>query len=162
MSTTLLPNPKDIRDLLGDLVDRGVDVTPGEPMTATPRPDTALACYVDPYLGTLAICLLDLPLAAMVSAALNLLPAGAAEDAVAEKALTPMLIEALQEVANVLSVLFNTPGAPHAKLYAVYPPGEAVPDDLLSLAASLGRRIDLSVKVTGYGAGRFAVVLADN
>ena len=34
------------------------------------------------------------------------------------------MVEALHEVVNVLSALFNTPGAPHSKLHKLYAPGE--------------------------------------
>jgi hypothetical protein len=69
-----------------------------------------------------------------------------------------MLVEALHEVVNVLSALFNTPGAPHSKLHKLYAPGEEVAGDLAGMLAGFNR-IDLVVDVQGYGKGSLSLVL---
>ena len=70
-----------------------------------------------------------------------------------------MLVEALHEVVNVLSALFNTPGAPHSKLHRLYAPGEDLPGDVVGLLPSLNR-LDLAIEVAGYGKGRISLVVA--
>ncbi|MPR00095.1 hypothetical protein GB931_19655 [Modestobacter sp. I12A-02628] len=159
MSTTLLPAPKDIRDLLTDLVGREVTVAPGEPVMPTPREKSSVSIFVDPQLKVLAVCVMDLPLSGWTAAALALLPPGGVQDAVADGELYPMHVEALYEVVNVLSSIFNTPGAPHAKLHALHAPGETIPLDVLGIASSLGNRIDLDATVAGYGKGKISIVL---
>ena len=63
-----------------------------------------------------------------------------------------MLVEALHEVVNVLSALFNTPGAPHSKLHKLYAPGDDLPGDIAGMLADFNR-IDLAIEVQGYGKG---------
>ena len=159
MSTTLLPAPKDLRDLLGGLVGRPVTVGLGDPVTPSDRRPAALAVYVDPRMATNAICVMDLGAAGYTAGALALLPPGGVQDSVEEdRELSPLLLEALQEVVNVVSAVFNTPGAPHSKLYKLYAPGEALPADLAALAAGFNR-LDLTVEVGGYGKGALSIVL---
>ena len=65
-----------------------------------------------------ALCVMDLGASAYTAAPWPCCPPAAAQDAVEEDGeLSPMLVEALHEVVNVLSALFNTPGAPHSKLH---------------------------------------------
>ena len=63
-----------------------------------------------------------------------------------------MLLEALHEVVNVLSALFNTPGAPHSKLNKLVADGEEVPGDIVGMLAGFNR-LDLALEVPGYGKG---------
>ena len=50
-----------------------------------------------------------------------------------------MQVEALHEVVNVLSALFNTPGAPHSKLHKLVRAGEDVPGDIAGMLAGFNR-----------------------
>ena len=70
-----------------------------------------------------------------------------------------MLLEALHEVVNVLSALFNTPGAPHSKLNKlVRPTARTCP--ATSPACWPGfNRLDLALEVPGYGKGALSLVL---
>jgi hypothetical protein len=69
-----------------------------------------------------------------------------------------MLVEALHEVVNVLSALFNTAGAPHSKLHKLYAAGDDLPGDIEGMLASFNR-IDLAIEVPGYGKGAISLVL---
>ena len=101
-----------------------------------------------------ALCLMDLGASAYTGGALALLPPGGCQDAVEEDGeLSAMLVEALHEVVNVLSALFNTPGAPHSKLHKLYAPGEELPGDIAGMLAGFNR-IDLVVDVPGLRQGR--------
>jgi len=159
MSTVLLPAPKDVRDMLAGLVGRNVTVSPGAPVTPAPDRPVAVAVYVAPDMSVNALCLMDLGAAAYTGGALALLPPGGCQDAVEEDGeLSGMLVEAVHEVVNVLSALFNTPGAPHSKLHRLYAPGEEVAADLVGMLAGFNR-IDLDVDVQGYGKGSLSLVL---
>jgi hypothetical protein len=59
---------------------------------------------------------------------------------------------------NVLSALFNTPGAPHSKLHKLYAAGQDLPGDIQGMLAAFNR-IDLVVEVQGYGKGGLSLVL---
>jgi hypothetical protein len=159
MSTVLLPAAKDVRDMLAGLVGKEVSVSPGAPVTPEPNRPVTVAIYTAPDMSVNALCLMDLGASAYTAAALALLPPGGAQDAVEEdKELSPMLLEALHEVVNVLSALFNTPGAPHSKLNKLVADGDEVPGDIVGMLAGFNR-LDLAIEVPGYGKGAISLVL---
>ena len=158
--TVALPASKDVRDMLTGLVGKPVAVNPGAPVTPAPGKPVAVAVYVDPQMAINALCVMDLGAAAYTGAALALLPPGGAQDAVEEDGeLTSLLVEALHEVVNVLSALFNTPGAPHSKLHKLYAPGDDLPGDVAGMLANFNR-IDLAIEVPGYGKGALSLVVS--
>ena len=158
--TVALPASKDVRDMLTGLVGKPVAVNPGAPVTPAPGKPVAVAVYVDPQMAINALCVMDLGAAAYTGAALALLPPGGAQDAVEEDGeLTSLLVEALHEVVNVLSALFNTPGAPHSKLHKLYSPGDELPGDIAGMLANFNR-IDLAIEVPGYGKGALSLVVS--
>jgi hypothetical protein len=159
MSTVLLPAAKDVREMLEGLVGRTVVVSPGAPVTPAPDRPVSVAVYVAPDMSVNALCLMDLGASAYTAGGLALLPPGGCQDAVEEDGeLSAMLVEALHEVVNVLSALFNIPGAPHSKLHKLYAPGEEVAGDLAGMLAGFNR-IDLDIDVQGYGKGSLSLVL---
>ena len=157
--TVPLPAAKDVRDMLTGLVGKPVTVTPGAPVTPGPDRPVAVAVYVDPQMAVNALCLMDLGASAYTGAALALLPPGGCQDAVEEDGeLTGMQVEALHEVVNVLSALFNVQGAPHSKLHKLYAPGEELPGDLAGMLAAFNR-VDLAIEIPTYGKGAISLVL---
>ena len=159
MSTVLLPAAKDVRDMLSSLVGKEVSVSPGAPVTPEPNRPVTVAIFTAPDMSVNALCVMDLGASAYTAAALALLPPGGAQDAVEEdKELSPMLLEALHEVVNVLSALFNTPGAPHSKLNRLVADGEDIPGDIAGMLANFNR-LDLALEVPGYGKGALSLVL---
>jgi len=158
MSTVLLPAPKDVRDMLAGLVGRNVTVSPGAPVTPTPDRPVAVAVYVAPDMSVNALCLLDLGAAAYTAGGLALLPPGGCQDSVEEGELSALQVEALHEVVNVLSALYNVAGAPHSRLHKLYAPGEEVAGDLAGMLAGYNR-IDLDVEIQGYGKGSLSLVV---
>ena len=159
MSTVVLPAAKDVKDMLSGLVGKPVAVNPGPPVTPTEKSPVSVAVYVDPGMAINALCVMDLSASAYTAGALALLPPGGCQDAVEEDGeLTSMLVEALHEVVNVLSAMFNVPGAPHSKLHKLYAPGEDLPGDVAGMLANFNR-IDLAIEVPGYGKGGLSLVL---
>src|SRR5512139_998524 len=92
---TSLPPLKAVRDLLADLLGREVAVEPGIPLEAAAHASAAYAVYVDERLQVVALVVIDLPLAASIGAAIGLIPAPRAEEAVAAGQLGPDLRENL-------------------------------------------------------------------
>ena len=159
MTTVVLPAAKDVKDMLSGLVGKPVAVNPGPPVTPTEKSPVSVAVYVDPGMAINALCVMDLPASAYTAGALALLPPGGCQDAVEEDGeLSGLLAEALHEVVNVLSALFNVPGAPHSKLHKLYAPGEDLPGDVAGMLANFNR-IDLAIEVPGYGKGGLSLVL---
>jgi hypothetical protein len=159
MTTVVLPAAKDVKDMLSGLVGKPVAVNPGPPVTPTEKSPVSVAVYVDPGMAINALCVMDLAASAYTAGALALLPPGGCQDAVEEDGeLTGLLVEALHEVVNVLSAMFNVPGAPHSKLHKLYAPGEDLPGDVAGMLANFNR-IDLALEVPGYGKGGLSLVL---
>ena len=157
--TVELPAAKDVRDMLAGLVGKPVAVSPGAPVTPTADKPVSVAVYVDPQMHINALCVMDLAASAYTGGALALLPPGGCQDAVEEDGeLSGMLVEALHEVVNVLSALFNTPGAPHSKLHKLYAPGEELPGDIAGSLAAFNR-LDLALEIPTYGKGALSLVL---
>jgi hypothetical protein len=153
-----VPHPKQIRDLFLGLTGKDIEVGPVNPVV--PGRDAAVvAVFVTDKTATGAAVACDLPLAAYAGAALGLVPLPKAEEALESGLLPEDLTENFYEVVKILASVFNeNPEAPHLKLYKVHAVGEKLPTDV---AASLGyvvRRLDLSIDVAGYGAGRLSSV----
>jgi hypothetical protein len=154
-----LPVPKEIRDLLTELLDRDVQVSPNAPLAPTANNPCTVGVYVDDSLQVTSVIAFDLPLSAHAGAAIGLVPAAGAEAAIGEGILTDTLRDNVYEVLNIAASLFNVDGATHVRLYDVHHAGLPVPGDILARALTLGRREDLAVDVAGYGPGRLSVVL---
>lgn len=158
MSTVVLPSSKDLKDMLSGLVGKPVGVLPGEPATPTPDNPVAVGVFVDQYKNVNALCVMDLAASVYTAGALALLPPGGCQDSVEEdKEITALQLEALHEVMNVLSAMFNVPGAPHSKLDGVFY-GDDVPGDIAGMLSAFNR-IDLRVEVPGYGKGTVSLVI---
>lgn len=159
MSTSHLPVPKQIRDLLAELLDREVTLSPSTPLAPTPKNPCTIGVYVDDLLQVTSLIAFDLSLSAHAGAAIGLVPVGGAEAAIEEGILNDTLRDNLYEVLNIAASLFNVEGATHVRLYDVHHAGVAVPPDVLARSLTLGRREDLAVDVAGYGSGRLSVVM---
>ena len=154
-----LPLPKQVRDLLTELLGRDVELGPAAPFAPGPKTPASVAVYVDDALRITALIACDLPFSAYAGAAIGLVPAGGAEAAVEEGALTETLAENLYEVLNIAASMFNVAGADHLKLHALHPAGPPLDPQLRISTLTLGRREDLAVSIGGYGDGLLSVVL---
>jgi len=157
--TLPLPGLMPVRTMLEDLLGREVSVTPADPVDAAALPQMTIALYVDNSTRLVGVLGMDLPLAAYAGAALGLMPAGGAEDSIEDKELSPMLMENVQELCNILTGLLNREGGPHIKLHQVVSPGGKLPGDAASLMLAFGNRLDVKVDISRYGSGQFSLSL---
>lgn len=156
-----LPVPKEVRDLFEDLLGRPITVGTANPVLAEDIKTTLVSLYTDAQKKLWAVVGMDLPLTVYSGAAIGLLPPGGAQDCVEDGVVTEIVAENVREVCNIMTSLLNREGGPHLKLYQVVLPGEQVPSDAGALLLALGRRLDLTVDVGGYGSGRVSVTLAE-
>jgi hypothetical protein len=154
---TNLPPTKLIKDVIDGMLGKEVSVAPADALTSADTIGGAVAVYIDDANGLGAVAGWDLNLASHVGAAVALVPRGAAEEAIEDRYLPDNLLENLSEVSNVLASVFQIPGNPHLRLARMYRPINSADNDAVQLLYALGNRIDLSVDVPGYGAGRLAV-----
>ena len=157
---SVLPGTPAVRSLYEDLLGREVTVSPGDPLSADEVNTSTIAIFTDIAQQIYAVLGMDLILSANAGAALGLMPAGAAEDSIDEKKLTPSLAENVGELCNVLTSLLNKEGSPHVKLHQVVYPGNPLPADARAHLMALGRRVDLVVEINRYGKGKFSLSLA--
>lgn len=159
MSSSALPTPKDVRDLLSDLLGRQVEVVahdaPATPLAA----GTTVGVYHDDRHNTVAVVTADLSLSAHLAAAIALTTKDGAEEAVRNRCLPATYTENLHEVLNVLGTLFNGPSTPATRLDAMHAPGEPVPPRTAELAGRTGHRVDMAVSIPAYGSGELGVVM---
>jgi len=159
--TVSVPTLKAVRDLLGDLTGKEIEVASGaEPVGVGGSSGSVVGLYVDAELKSRALIAFDLPLAAYSGAALGLVPPGGAQDAVDAHELPEHLLDNCGEVLNIMASLFNLPRSPHLKLYACYGPTEQLRPDVRELAVRLAPRDDIAVEIARYGKGRMSIVLA--
>lgn len=161
MSTWVLtpvPTALDARELLSGLLGREVTVQMSDAFVGDVGAGTTYAVYQDDQARTRAVAVMDLALSAYAGAAIGLMPVGAAEIAIEEKDLSPVLQENLGEVLNVLAALLNAQDCPHVKLTSVVHVGSSPDAEVAAQAATVGRRLDLAVTVPQFGTGRLAIV----
>jgi hypothetical protein len=156
--TVPVPAPMEVRSMLEEMLGRDVQVAPSAPW-APMRPDQgAIGLFVDDSTMIRAVAVCDVELSAYAGASIGLLPVDQAQQAVADNEIPEMLQENLYEVLNIVSALYNVEGAPHLRLYAVHHVGGDATPELLALGGVLGRRLDLTVSIAGYGTGRLGLV----
>ncbi|MFI5953564.1 hypothetical protein [Cryptosporangium sp. NPDC051539] len=161
-ATTQLPSPKDVRDMLEELLGKDITVGDGAPASAGDLQKATVAVYVDDSKQVVGVGGMDLPLSAWIGAAIGLIPKGGAEACLEDGELTKMVGENVREVCNVMAALLNREGTPHLRLQkeSCYLPGEPPPADIQARLVALGARLDLNVTVAGYGPGKLWISLA--
>lgn len=159
LASTPVPVPKQVRDMLTDLLDRNITVTPGRPYACKVEEPCTVAVYVDDMSYVRAVGVADLAFSARAGAAIGLVPSAAAERSINGGLLDDTIAENLHEVLNIAASLLNREGVVHVKLHAMYAPGAPPSSDIIACTQTLGRRLDLGVDISGYGGGRFSLVI---
>jgi hypothetical protein len=159
LSTTPVPSAKAVRDMLSDLLGRTVEVRSSLPYAPRPSDPVTVAVYVDDRTVVRAVGVADLAFSARAAAAIGLVPAASADEAVEAGVLGETLAENLHEVLNIAASLLNAEGVVHVKLHQMYAAGTRPPAEIAACVQALGRRLDLGVDIAGYGGGRFSLVI---
>jgi hypothetical protein len=151
-----LPSRHSVRNTIEDLIGRDIELSDGVPPEN--KSTNVVAVYVTDKLATSAVCVVDLECAARFGGALGMVPRGVVDEAIAARELTPTLEGNCYEVLNVMASVFNLPNAPHVRLYEMYAPNSVIPGDVAQLGATLGNRMDVTLKIAGYGNGLMSIV----
>lgn len=159
-TTTLVPHPKEVRDLFEGILGREIDIAAGEPVVPNERTHASVGVFVEDNLALSAVIVADLHLTAFAGAALGLVPRDTALTTLANNYVDETMWENFAEVLSVGSTLLNHDGSPHVRLYASYEPGILPPADVSGFLQGLGRRLDLTVGIAGYGSGCLSIVRA--
>lgn len=154
------PISDDVRELLTDLLGRPVDVAKGERLVIEGNEPGVVAEYVTDEGAVGALCVVDGALALRCGAALSMVPATVADEAVERGELPDSLLENWREVVNILAQLLNGPLSPHLRLQAIHTlPGE-LPPQVETLHRAPEFRRDFGVDIDAYGSGRFALLVS--
>jgi len=152
-----MPSRHSVRNTIEGMIGRDIDLDDG---VAPPAKATnVVAVYVTDQLKTSAVCVVDLEFAARIGGALGMIPRGVVDEAIQARDLPKDLEENCYEVLNVMASIFNLPNAPHVRLYTMYAPNSTVPADIAQLAATAGNRMDVKIRIRGYGDGAMAIVI---
>ena len=116
--------------------------------------------FVDSQDKLIGGLLADLPLVSHAGAALSLIPADAARDAIKARELDEIMRDNFAELMNMCSGLFNLARTHRVRLSATSFAPAALASELAALAAKPTKRLDLEVDVEGYGKGRMILLLA--
>jgi hypothetical protein len=152
------PAVMEIRTLLSDLLSRAVDVGLTAPWCPGRGEPATFGVYVDDSLRIRSAVVADLPFSAYAATAIALLPKRHARAAIEERGLCQELRENLTEVLDICAAPQNGDRVPPTRLYRVHHAGDALDRDVTVLGAAAGRRLDLAVRISGYGQGRLSFV----
>lgn len=162
MGAVPTPVRASIRDLLADLVGKQVRVDAATmPLALTAEEPAYAATYRfdDGRVAALTVC--DLTAAACLGASLGFMSKADADKELEEhgRRLAGDLEEFFREVVNVLAKLLNSPTSPHVALRELDAVPGQVRADSARVALRPGARMDATVTVEGFEAGRLAVLI---
>lgn len=149
------PTPKALATTLGDLLGRRINAAP--PPKKPPKTDFGfVASYADEAKQVVAFSFVNLAFVCHAGAALSLIPASAASDALRAGKAPDELFDNYREVANVLATVLAGAGTP-IRLTSVLPLAtwDAPEKKTLLERAALAQ---LDVEIQGYGTGKLAFV----
>lgn len=156
-----VPIQEDIRDLLSDLLGRGVAIDKTKTQLGLDEEEQRLiARYLNDDDELAIICLVDAPFAIVVGAALVMVPAAAAREQLQKGVLEEDAVDLVREVNNILARILNTPRTPHVRLHDMLTvPGDELPESVEKLLAAPEFRRDFVVTIEGYGEGRISLMV---
>lgn len=158
--TISFPESKQVNDLFAMLLGKRCKITNDKPMGRRPGESAAIGIYVDDAGELVAAVVCDIALAGAAGTALSMLPPKMAKDCIRTKRLPEAVSENLYEVLNIGASLFNSARTSHVKLLEVVHEPARPSKEVQLLLRKPSQRMDLSVEVTGYDAGKIHVLAA--
>jgi hypothetical protein len=155
-----VPIQEAVAEFLGSLLDLGTAATKVSPPTIEADGSHVIGALCDDLGRIAALVTADLGFAASSGAALAMIPATAAREAVKRGALDETLLENFQEVCNVTASLLNTPSTPHLRMSGAWPSNDPdLPTEVWDLLAKPTKRREFAVTLEGYDDGHMGIVI---
>lgn len=160
-----VPIQEAVGEFVAALVDRPAAATKVQPTPIDRDPDEreqrwVVALYEDQQGRLAALALADLAFAAATGAALGMIPAAAASDAVKAGELSETLAENYAEVANIMASVLNSPSSPHLRSAGTWSLDDPdLSDEVWEVLASARKRREFAVTIDGYDDGRVSIVI---
>ncbi len=124
------------------------------------------SCHTARYLTRddrlVALCQVDLTVAAAMGASLAMIPASAAEEATKDGDLGENLTDAYGEVANIMASLLCADGSPHVRWVSIEKTLDALSDEDNAILKKPVGRIDVEVEFEDYGRGKMTILAIDS
>ena len=150
-----IPNEIELKSYLVMLFD-GSGIRPGKAIDGK-TPGAIMGAFIDDNDVPVAVCVCDIEFAAFSGCSMTMLPPSAAEDAVRDKNLEPMMRDNFNEVMNIFTRLFMNEKTPHLRLDKCYEVAEA-PEAFVSIASLTGDRSNMEIDIPRYGKGNVSFV----
>lgn len=159
MSLTItLPTGAELEALLEQLSGKRCLVAPA---CAGPFPSDAFASvYIDRRGVPRIVSICDRELALGLGAALAMMPAVAAREALESGDLPSGMKDGLRETMNISGALLCVEGGPNVRLEALYPSLSEAGEGALAICRDPADRVDYQVELTGYEGGGFRFLRA--
>lgn len=154
------PIQEDVRDLLGDLLGRGVAVDKTSKLEMEEDACGLLGVYATDDGDLAALTIIDGPLGARAGAALSMVPQTVADEAIKKNELTETLIDNVREIVNIFARFLNSAKTPHVRLVNTLVLPGAFEPNVRGLYLAPEFRRDFAVQIEGYGSGRFSILIA--
>lgn len=152
----LVPKTDRIYDMLSMLCGEELEVSD---TTEPGQPNDFVGIYIDDTGIPKAACTCDFSFAAYTSAAFTMMPPATAHQTVETKEVTPMLMDTLNEVANILTRVLIDNDTAHLKLKGVKSAAEAKGE--LTVIQMSSKEYDFVVDIPRYGTGRIRFLVKD-
>lgn len=154
MSQYIVPTSESVKTMLELLFGDGLSVS-----EAASEPDDAhVATYISDDDELVAVCACDDEFVGYSGAALTMVPVGVAEEMVASKDFSEMVLGNFYEVMNICSRLLMSEHSPHLRLDKTLAPAESQP--AISGLPGESRKVTFEVAIPRYGKGNVAFVVA--
>ena len=153
MSGYHISDPHLVQQLLTTLLGKEVSTADSEPVSLASA--AAVGVYRDEQGKAHAACACDLHFAAYASAALTMIPVGAAQDTIQTGTLTDDERANLHELMNVCVGFFNRGDVARIRLTELCD-HDGLPQDVAALYDS-PHKADILAEIDGYGAGRLSL-----
>ena len=129
----------------------------GEDLVVTDHESTDLsshhvATYINDSDDLVALCACDYPFVAYTGAALSMVPAAIANEAVADQKLTDAMVDNFHEVMNICSKLLMSNTSSHLRLDKTLNPDQSA-GSISTLQESSCQSLAFSIDIPGYGTG---------
>lgn len=162
VGAALVPVPiqEAVRDLLGDLLGRGIAADKTNPASIENDGGHVIASYVDDGGTISALLVADIYLAAATGAALAMVPAAALDDVKKTGTIDESLLDNFKEVANILAGLLNTPSTPHVSIQGIWLSSDPeLPVETWIVTEMPTKRRTYAVTIEGYGTGNLDIIV---
>ncbi len=151
----IMPDAQSVQSLLQMIVGDGLSVSATD---ATILATSYVATYVDDDDSLVAACTADLRFVAFSGAALSLVPASVANEAIQEGKASDVMLDNFHEVMNICSKMLMSESSEHLRLDKTLQPGQSA-EPLAILQGNSCHVSAFSVDVPGYGSGTLGFLI---